>query len=77
MLNVILSDSEGSGLRERLMNRKQIIVLLFGMAAILLFDYIDSEQGAKLYLGLLFLAIVTGGGIYIIRDKKDKKPKDD
>jgi len=58
------------------MNRKQTIVLLFGMAAILVFDYIEPGHGAKLYLGLLFLALVTGGGIYIIRDKKNKKPKD-
>ncbi len=59
------------------MNQKQITILLLGMAAILLFDFIKPEQDANFYLGLLFLALVTGGGVYTFRGKKDKKSKDE
>ena len=57
------------------MNWKQLIVLFCGMAAILLFDFIKLQHGANFYFGLLFLALLTGGGIYTIRDKKTTRQK--
>ena len=57
------------------MNWKQLIVLFCGMAAILLFDFIEPQHGANFYFGLLFLALLTGGGIYTIRGKKTTRQK--
>ena len=59
------------------MNKKQIIAIGCGMAAILLLDLIDREGGFNLHLGLLIVVTAIGGLIYALRDKKVKDTKDD